>query len=169
MRNQRFGILVLAGLLSGMTAAAPAKNAAFERFKGLAGDWVAAEDGEMAKKGDLVAQYRLTGSGSAVVEDIFPGTPHAMTTVYHLDGPDLVLTHYCMEGNQPRMRAKATSSPKVVFAYDGGTNINAKTDRHMHDATFEFVGKDELKSEWHELEQGKPVMTATMHLVRKSS
>ncbi len=31
--------------------------AAFELFKGLAGDWVAAEDGEMSKKGDLVARY----------------------------------------------------------------------------------------------------------------
>ena len=43
----------------------------------------------------------------------FPGTGHAMTTVYHLDGRDLVLTHYCMGGNQPRMRAKTTEGATV--------------------------------------------------------
>jgi hypothetical protein len=151
------------------TAGPPEKNAAFERFVGLAGDWVAAEDGEMTKKGDLVARYHLTGSATAVVEDIFPGTPHAMTTVYFLDGSELVLTHYCMTGNQPRMRAKATASPVVAFTFDGGTNINPKKDRHMHNATFEFVGADELKSTWSEYADGKQAMTVKMHLVRKSS
>jgi hypothetical protein len=159
----------VAVLACGLAIASPRENAAFERFKGLAGDWVAAEDGEMMKKGDLVARYRLTGAESAVVEDIFPGTPHAMTTVFHMDGPDLVLTHYCMTGNQPRMRAKATSAPRIAFAFDGGTNVDAKHDRHMHQATFEFVGKDEIRSTWDEYADGKPAMTVTMHLVRKAS
>jgi hypothetical protein len=88
----------------------------------------------------------VTGSGSAVVEELFPGTEHAMTTVYHLDGSDLVLTHYCMTGNQPRMRAKASNGTKIAFAFDGGTNIDPKTSQHMHEATFDFVGKDELRS-----------------------
>ena len=171
MRKQAFVGLSFAVLAYGMAIAAPPppKNEAFERFKGLVGDWVALEDGEMSKKGDLVATYRLTASGTAVVEDIFTGTPHAMTTVYYLDGPDLVLTHYCMEGNQPRMRAKATSSPRVQFVYDGGTNIDPKHSRHMHQATFEFLGKDEIKSDWSEFAEGKPVMNAVMHLTRKSS
>ena len=85
---------------------APRAPAALERFKALAGEWVAAEDGEMTKKGDLVARYAVTAGGSAVVETVFPGSPHEMVTVYHADGPDLVLTHYCVEGNQPRMRAR---------------------------------------------------------------
>ena len=148
-------------------AAAP--SPAFDRFKALAGDWVSAEDGEMAKKGDLVARYRLTGAGSAVVEEIFPGMDHAMTTVYHRDGADLVLTHYCMEGNQPHMRAKATAAPKIAFAFDGGANIDPKKDRHMHEATFEFVGPDELRSTWTEWDGGKPVMTVNMHLIRKAA
>ena len=54
---------------------------AFDRFKALAGDWVSAEDGEMVKKGQLVASYHVTGGGSAVVEELFAGSPHAMTTV----------------------------------------------------------------------------------------
>ena len=148
------------------TAGKPA-SAALESFKALAGEWVAAEDGEMSKKGDLVARYAVTASGSAVVETVFPGSPHEMVTVYHADGPDLVLTHYCMEGNQPRMRAKAPKGARFDFAYDGGTNIDPKRDRHMHSAWVSVLGTDEIQSEWTELAEGKPVLVAKMHLVRK--
>ena len=168
MRRNRLILAALAALSASLAAASPTV-APLDRFRALSGDWVAAEDGEMAKQGDLVARYHLTGSGTAVVEDVFPGTPHQMTTVYHLDGPDLVLTHYCMGGNQPRMRAKATAAPKIEFLFDGGTNIDPKRDSHMHEATFEFVGADELKSTWVEFEGGKPSMTVKMHLVRKTS
>ena len=150
------------------TASQPAAVAApFERLRNLAGEWVAAEDGEMFKKGDVVARYAVTASGSAVVETVFPGSPHEMVTVYHADGPDLVLTHYCMEGNQPRMRAKNPTGTRVDFAFDGGTGINPKKDRHMNRATIEFLGPDELRSVWTEIEAGKPVFVAKSHLVRK--
>jgi hypothetical protein len=150
------------------TTAARPTSAPLERFKALAGDWVAAEDGDMVKKGDLVAHYAVTASGSAVVETVFPGSEHEMVTVYHADGPDLVLTHYCMAGNQPRMRARGAQGPRFDFAYDGGTNIDPRHDRHMHSATFDLVGADEIHSEWSELAEGKPVLVARMHLVRKT-
>lgn len=140
---------------------------AIERLKALAGDWVAAEDGEMAKKGDLVARYAVTAAGSAVVETVFPGSPHEMVTVYHADGSDLVLTHYCMEGNQPRMRARSPQGARFEFAFDGGTNIDPKRDRHMNSASLEIVGADEIRSVWTELAGGQPVFVAKSHLVRK--
>jgi hypothetical protein len=92
-----------------------------------------------------------------------------MTTIYHKDGTDLVLTHYCLHGNQPRMRAKETSTPRVSFAFDGGANIDPGRDRHMHSATFDFVGAGEVRSTWTEYEQGKPAMTVAMHIVRKGN
>ena len=165
------GVLVLA---AGSALAAPplaitaAKPAAFEGLKSLAGEWIAAEDGEMAEKGDLVARYAVTAAGSAVVETVFPGSSHEMVTVYHADGPDLVLTHYCMEGNQPRMRVKNAAGSRLEFAYDGGTNIDPKRDRHMHSARLELLGADEIRSEWTELAEGKTVLVAKSHLVRKA-
>jgi hypothetical protein len=166
------GALVLSAgaALAATTPTAPGKptSASLERFKALAGDWVAAEDGDMVKKGDLVARYAVTASGSAVVETVFPGSEHEMVTVYHADGPDLVLTHYCMEGNQPRMRARGAQGSRFDFAYDGGTHIDPKRDRHMHSASFDLVGGDEIRSEWSELAEGKPVFVARMHLVRKT-
>jgi hypothetical protein len=109
----------------------------------------------------------VTAAGSAVVETVFPGSPHEMVTVYHADGPDLVLTHYCMEGNQPRMRARKARGPRFDFAFDGGTNINPKKDRHMNSASLELFGPDEIVSVWTEIEAGKPVFVAKSHLVRK--
>ena len=108
-----------AAFAGGPGAASPG----LDRFKSLAGEWVAAEDGPMSKKGDLVARYVVTAGGSAVVETILPGQEHEMVTVYTADGSDVVLTHYCMEGNQPRMRAKSPSAARVAFTFDGGANI----------------------------------------------
>ena len=170
----RSAVVIALVLAAGAAAAAPAPaparptSAALERFKTLAGEWVAAEDGDMVKKGDLVARYAVTASGSAVVETVFPGSEHEMVTVYHADGPDLVLTHYCMEGNQPRMRARGAQGSRFEFAYDGGTNIDPRRDRHMHSATFDLASANEIRSEWSELAGGKPVFVARMHLVRKA-
>ena len=168
------GVLVSVGVVfaaaepAGAGSHRAAAAVSLERFKSLAGDWVATEDGEMFKKGDVVSRYAVTASGSAVVETVFPGSPHEMVTVYHADGPDLVLTHYCMEGNQPRMRAKnPKGSSRLDFAFDGGTGIDPKKDRHMNSATIEFIGPDELSSVWTEIEAGKPVFVAKSRLVRK--
>ena len=149
-------------------AEARAASPAFERFKALVGDWVAAEDGEMTKKGDLVARYAVTAGGSAVVETVFPGSPHEMVTVYHADGPDLVLTHYCVEGNQPRMRARKPSGSRFAFEFDGGAGIDPGRDRHMHSATVELVGNDEIRTVWTEVAEAKPVLVVESHLVRKA-
>jgi len=170
----RSAVVVALVLAAGAAAAAPAPaparptSAPLERFKTLAGEWVAAEDGDMVKKGDLVARYAVTASGTAVVETVFPGSEHEMVTVYHADGPDLVLTHFCMEGNQPRMRARGAQGSRFEFAYDGGTNIDPKRDRHMHSATFDLASANEIRSEWSELAEGKPVFVARLHLVRKA-
>ena len=174
LRNATLATILLS-LGAALALAAPSAAAGkpapaspvLDRFKALAGDWVAAEDGDMFKKGDLVARYAVTAAGSAVVETVFPGSPHEMVTVYHADGPDLVLTHYCIEGNQPQMRARNVKGSRFDFAFDGGANIDPKRDRHMNSASLEILGADELRSEWTELADGKPVFVAKSHLVRK--
>ena len=160
-----FVLIAAAAVAAAAATVTPASG--FERFKALPGEWVAAEDGPMSKRGDVVARYALTAAGTALVETVFPGTEHEMVTVYHADGPDVVLTHFCMEGNQPRMRARAARGPRYDFAYDGGTNIDRNRDRHMHSAWLEFVGADEIRSQWTEHADGKPVLVVQSHLVRK--
>src|SRR4051794_20746253 len=75
-----------------------------ERMKKLAGTWVAADkDGKPTDQ--VVSVYKVTAAGSAVHETLFPGQAHEMISIYHRDGTDLVMTHYCALGNQPRMKA----------------------------------------------------------------
>src|SRR5687768_12947493 len=105
-------MVVALGFASARAEDAPAKakptHAAFEKIKALAGTWVEADkDGKPTDK--VVSVVKVTAGGSAVQETIFPGTQMEMVSVYHLDGADLVMTHYCMLGNQPRMKADPKS------------------------------------------------------------
>ena len=138
-RNAALAVLVLASGAVVASAQAPATGskavpASFERFKALAGEWVAAEDGDMSRRATSSPATPSPRPAPRSWRRSSPGSPHEMVTVYHADGPDLVLTHYCMEGNQPRMRAKGAQGSRFDFAYDGGTNIDPKRDRHMHSA-----------------------------------
>ena len=91
------------GALAEKKAASPAA-ARFEALKKLAGDWV--QVGEDGKPGNVVAsRIKVTAGGTAILETVFPGQDHEMVTVYTVDGSDLVLIHYCVLGNQPRMKA----------------------------------------------------------------
>lgn len=170
--TRRIACLALAAGLAAASvasaASASAGSTSLDRLKALAGEWVAAEDNEMVKKGDLVSRYAVSAGGSAVVETVFPGSPHEMVTVYHLDGSDLVLTHYCMEGNQPRMRGREVSASRLEFAFEGGTNIDPAHTRHMNSAWIELLGANEIRSQWTEIADGKPVFVAKSHLVRKA-
>jgi hypothetical protein len=91
-----------------------------------------------------------------------------MVTVIHPDGDDLLLTHYCAVGNQPRMKAPGkTDGNKVAFAFVGATNMKSDKDMHMHNVTFTFVDKDTLKAEWTVYMDGKASGTTAFELKRK--
>jgi hypothetical protein len=145
-----------------------AVGAAFERLKKLAGDWELAAPPEGAPNGQVALRYRVTAGGSAVVETVFPGGDEEMVTVYHRDGDQILLTHYCMLGNQPQMRAKVVNgSDELFFEFAGGCNIDAAKDKHMHQARMRFVDADHLHNEWELFADGKPAGKHTVDLVRK--
>lgn len=117
----------------------------------------------------MAVTYRLTGGGSAVIETLFAGTPEEMVTVYHRDGSDLVLTHDCAGGNQPRMRARTIEGNTLAFEFEGGTNVDPGKDDHMHSGRLEFVSADEIRAEWQGWSGGRPdpAHLARFHLTRK--
>jgi len=148
-------------------AAKPAVPSRLDIIKKLSGAWVeVGEDGKPTDK--VVSTYHVTAGGSAVEETLFGGTDHEMITLYNMDGDDLVLTHYCVAGNQPRMRAeKQADRNKLVFKCAGGTNMKSENDEHMHRATIVFKDDNHIQSEWEEFKDGKNVMTASFNLARK--
>ncbi len=163
----RIRTLVTLCALAAFAAAAPAeskkglasagsKNARFEQFKQLAGEWVGTASGHGPVQKDVHIQFKVTAGGSAVVETEFPGTDHEMITVITQDGGDLALTHYCMMGNQPHMKAEGKGpTDKIVFQFSRIGNANPNTDSFMRDVTYTFVDKDTLKAEWTHCREGK--------------
>ncbi len=148
---------------------APPTNAGLEKMKKLAGTWVAAdENGKPTAQ--VVSVIKVTAGGSAVHETLFPGQPHEMVSIYTAEGPDLVMTHYCVLGNQPRMKADPKSPPnQIVFRFAGGTNLNVAKDRHMHEATLTIISEDRIELQGIGWENGAPAkeMCCGLKLVRK--
>jgi hypothetical protein len=144
------------------------KNPGLEKFKQLAGEWEGKETEGLHEGQKLNVKYKVTAGGSAVVETLFPGTEQEMVTVIHPDGDELVLTHYCMLGNQPHMKAEGKGDgDKIAFKFTGASNLKSDKDMHMHDATYTFVDKDTLKTEWTHYMDGKAGGKVVFELKRK--
>jgi len=62
------------------TALPPDTQAAWDSLKKLAGDWEGDASGDKAN-----VVYRVTSNANTVMETLFPGTPHEMISMYHLE------------------------------------------------------------------------------------
>ena len=114
-------------------AAAKVQDPRFEFLAGLAGTWIS-ETGGADMPAGMPFEFRVTAGGTAVEEREMIGTPQEMVTLYHMEGGDLVATHYCMLGNQPRMRAaKRVVDDTLSFACAGKPgNARSHDDEHVH-------------------------------------
>lgn len=138
-------------------------NAAFSRLKGLAGEWEVD-----SPQGKTHSRFEVIANGTVVLEHfIEPGAQEEMLTAYHLDGNKLVLTHYCMAGNQPHMVAEKfdAASGELTFAFADGSNI-APGAGHMHDASYRLTSNDQFDSKWEFVEGGKVKFSEEAHYTR---
>jgi hypothetical protein len=70
----------------------------------------------------IETSYRLVSKGSALVETFTSSSGKETITVYHRDGRALMLTHYCAQGNQARLKATEATRDRVVFTFLDATN-----------------------------------------------
>lgn len=112
----------------------------FEFLKGLAGTWIGEAHHEGAPPSRF--EFRVTAGGHAVEELEMAGTPMEMLTVYHMAGRDLVATHYCMLGNQPRVvAAKRVVDNSLTFDCAGTPgNATSHDEEHIHGWTLRLDG-----------------------------
>jgi hypothetical protein len=110
----------------------------------------------------------LIAGGTALVERERTDKTPEMLTVYHLDGKRLVLTHYCMAGNQPRMQLRAfdAAAGEAKFELVDATNLPDPASGHMHSVAFRFLSADEIATEWQFYENGRAKMTEKTKFVR---
>lgn len=147
----------------------PTANANFEKMKKLVGTWVQADEEGQATD-TVVSVIKLTAGGSAIHETLFPGQPQEMISVYTVEGSDLVMTHYCVLGNQPRLIADPKSAAnQIKFDFAGGANLDPKKDKHMHAATLTILDNDHLQLDGEAWDNGEPAkeMCCEMKLIRQ--
>jgi hypothetical protein len=140
-------VLAVSGVWAGEMAAGKIDaKAAFEKLKGLAGEWSGSTPDGLA----VPLTYKVTGNGSVVMQVLFAGTDHEMINMYHLVGNELVATHYCSAGNQPHFKLDTEKSTptELVFAFNGGTNFDPARDGHVHNARIAIAGDGKLNEEW---------------------
>jgi hypothetical protein len=126
--------------------------AAFERMKSLAGEWTAD-----TSYGKARLTYEVIAGGASVVERERAERLPEMMTVYHLDGKRLLLTHFCIAGNQPRMVATEFDEPtrELRFRFLDATNLKSAGAGHMRDVNIRFLDGDHLITEWQFHENGQ--------------
>ena len=119
--------------LGGAEAAAPASTkwtpdtdvAWKELQRALVGTWQATTPDNRL----FVLTVRLVSNGTALVETFASSASGKETlSVYHRDGGTLMLTHYCAQGNQARLKAVTATRERVVFAFLDATNVAGEQD-----------------------------------------
>lgn len=132
------------------TASPNTSNAAFDKMKSLVGSWEAT-----SPKGIQNAQFQLIADGSVLMNRLSGGMPHDMHTMFHMNGSEFMLTHYCAMHNQPRMvLIPGGDINKLVFKFKDGTNIEPGGG-HMSQVAFFINGPNHHVEEWTFLANGQ--------------
>lgn len=151
--------LVLLAPLTAMALQAPHPSAvAFERMKTLVGTWRIAD----APQSPLRIHFSLQAGGTVLVEEWRRGdAPHSLT-LYHRDGAALVATHYCPQGNQPRLVLEAAGAV-LRFGFRDASDLDPG-ESHLVALSFDLSGPTLVREETYR-QDGKDE-PSTLRLVR---
>jgi hypothetical protein len=144
-------------------------DSAFEFIKTLAGDWQRA-GGQQHAGGSKATTFKVSAAGSAVIETIFPDSPTEMITVYHRNGDELLLTHYCALVNAPILKFLPSDKPgEIRFGFEGGTNFDPAKDMHVHEGTLVIKDPNTLEVDFVAYANGKALPGDKSTLRRKDA
>jgi hypothetical protein len=150
----------LARPVEGPKAPSPSAQV-FEKLKTLTGEW----EGKTVKnerpdsgRTERIA-YQVIAGGTCVMETSRDGAhpDQTMATMFHMDGDALLLTHYCIAKNQPRLQATSISPDlrEVVFTFRDATNLASRDKGHMDKVVIRFVDENRFTSKWTWYQEGK--------------
>jgi len=144
----------------------PSAAQVFGQFQALAGEW----KGRSTKGWTGQASFEVIAAGSVVVETSrFQAHPdETMMTMYHLDGSSMLLTHYCVAKNQPRLQMSSLSEDgkKVTFVFRDGTNLATRNQGHMDSVVYQFEDVDHFTSQWSFYKDGREEWMEEIHYER---
>jgi hypothetical protein len=134
----------------------PSGTEAFKQLGNLVGTW----SGRTSSGGAHTVTFRYTAAQSVLVETWTLGSGRESMTLYALDGDRLLATHYCPQGNQPRLEYTGVDKAgRRQFRFRDGSNLHVKGRSHQQafwiklqeDGTFErgetYVDNDAASSD----------------------
>lgn len=165
MKNLRvlLAVAVFAGLGLAQQPSPPRQtrtaSAAFDKLQSLAGEWEG-KTKEGGKEIPTSTSFRLVSDRSVLMSVLNVGTPEEMVTMFHMDGRDLLATHYCAAHNQPRFRFVSGPDPSVVaFEFKDATNLSSPTAPHMIGLKITLLDPNHHLEDWTFLSNGKTSTT----------
>jgi len=107
----------------------------FSQLKSLVGVW----EKQGATDSNFTISFELTANDTTLIETWnYKGRKHSLT-LYHLNGKSLMATHYCPQGNQPRLNLSNDATlNNISFNYFDATNLESLEDSHQHTLGFEL-------------------------------
>jgi hypothetical protein len=128
-------------------ATAESARQAFARLRELAGSW----RGRSTRGWEDTVEVRLIAGGHVVQSTSFEAHPgETMLTTYQLDGDRLLLTHFCVAGNTPRLVATAIEDEgrHVAFSFLDGANLPSRDVGHMDRVVYRIPNANRMISRW---------------------
>jgi hypothetical protein len=123
----------------------PAQTAdlAFAALKRITGNWQAT----VGTKGTIIRlNLRAISNDSAVVETFTTPSGRETLTIYHPDADRVLATHYCAQGNQPRLTLDPNSTANAMtFRFLDATNLKSKDDSHLVRLVLKIKDNDHLE------------------------
>ena len=133
----------------------------YAQLRELVGTWEARTGNGKAVR----VRYRLISAGSVMVEDYAVGSGRETMTVYHLDGARLIATHYCAQGNQPRLALQSGADQRQEFDFLDATNLADPEVSHLQHLVLQRRSDNELDRIETYRSHGKDDVAA-LHLIK---
>jgi hypothetical protein len=147
MKLRTFAALILLLTASLAPASEPTAATTFEKMKQLAGKWEVNWEGK-----PMTTTMAVISEGSALMQS---EEQENMVTMFHLDGPRLMVTHYCAAKNQPRLVGTPRPDGSIEFRFLDATNLSEPNAGHMHRMILTFKDADHFTEEWFFFKDGK--------------
>ena len=123
---------------------------------------------------EIGISFKQIGRDSTVQEDLLPGTPKRMVTMYHcadVECTNIKATHYCIKLNQPEFLAnlEASTPTRIVFDCDMSTSVCRSDEDHVHQIIHEISEEgNHLKTSYLSWKDQKPIENSSIyHFDRK--
>jgi len=167
-----------------------AGTASLDHYKALTllkGDWMLSpeneQEGGATKKGpaakligtdSTAISFKVIGKGSAMQENLLPGTGKEMATMYHCNNfkncTNVQAKHYCAKQNQPELMLDTANTTDSVIAMtcDMDTPLCNSVEAHVHMIKHELSqGNARLRTTYTIYKDGEFSKNAVYHFSRK--